>query len=251
MNLAVLRIVAVSAVASFLLSGPSVQASTLTQVVAPLTRPMAPMPLDDLLRQDALGYDCIDENQIDVAFFAAGKGMRLPQTCLPEPCKAALSPVQLASVIGRPPSPAEWDEYYSRYAEICRKETIAFRSEDAARDDLGRTPALFWAPIVGGNNVVTQSGSPTPIGPIVVGGGGGSGTGGGGGSSTSGGGGGIPGGGGSSSTGGGGGGGETGGGGGDGGTNTPPVPLPMAFWMLISGVLSLAGVKLARGRTAL
>ena len=243
MNFAVLRIVAVSAVASVFLSGPSVQASTLTQVVAPLTRPIAPMPLDDLLRQDALGYDCIDENQIDVAFFAAGKGMRLPQTCLPEPCKAALSTVQLASVIGRPPSPAEWDEYYSRYAEICRKETIAFRSEDAAKDNLERTPPLFWAPILGGKNVVTEAGPPTPIGPIVVGGGGGSSTGGGGGGTTGGGGG--------SSTGGGGGGGQTGGGGGDGGTDTPPVPLPMAFWMLVSGVLSLAGVKLTRGRATL
>ena len=107
--------------------------------------------LADFLEQDPLGYECIPEDRIDAAFFASGKGLRLPQTCLPEPCDAALSPLELASLIGRPPYASEWDTYFARYSDYCRKEVIAFdgASDEATDAPSGRDPvAAFWAPLL-------------------------------------------------------------------------------------------------------
>jgi hypothetical protein len=102
-----------------------------------------------------LGYTCIDEAQIDIAFFASGKGARLPQTCLPEPCQAALSQPQLARLIGRAPNPVEWDEYYARYADTCRAETTAFGDAPGAGTGLVNT-GDFWAPILAASNPISN-----------------------------------------------------------------------------------------------
>ncbi len=159
--------------------------STVTQIVNPQTRPSADIHLSDLILQDGLGYECIEEAQIDVAFFAAGKGARLPQTCLPEPCREALSKVRLASLIGRAPTTTEWDDYYSRYAEICRNETTAFNQ---AGSEQPQDPSGFWIPILSASNPVLDAfiagsgtgggvtGSGSDSGPIIIGGGGGGGT---------------------------------------------------------------------------
>ncbi len=103
--------------------------------------------LAELLREDPLGGDCIAEDDIDLAFFAAGKGLRLPRTCLPEPCDEALTPFRLAELIGRPASPEEWEQYFSRYADVCRKEIVSFEDEISDPGPTSRTE--FWAPILG------------------------------------------------------------------------------------------------------
>jgi hypothetical protein len=142
------------------------QASTMTQVVYPLAQPSEAIELDDLLLQDGLGYTCIAEAQIDVAFFASGKGARLPQTCLPEPCTAALTQAGLGELIGRAPTIAEWDDYYARYAETCRAETTAFGTGPA--DTLPQSTTDFWTPILVGATPlfdrVVSSGLGTPSG---------------------------------------------------------------------------------------
>lgn len=106
------------------------------------------LALADLVAVDPLGYSCIADSDIDLAFHASGKGIRLPRTCLPDPCRAALTRVELASLIGRPPLPSEWGDYYSRYADHCRKEVVPFQGS-AVGDDGIETAADFWRPLAG------------------------------------------------------------------------------------------------------
>ena len=99
--------------------------------------------LADLVRTDDLGFECISDADLELAFAATGKGIRLPRTCLPDPC-AILSRDRLGhEIIGRPPSEAEWDEYYARYAEYCRAETTPFDGQ-MARPTAGQ----FWRPLL-------------------------------------------------------------------------------------------------------
>lgn len=115
--------------------------------------PLGEFLLADLIKNDVLGGDCIAEDDIDLAFFATGKGMRLPRTCLPEPCSQALTPFKLAELIGRPAQQSEWDRYFSRYADACRKEVVSF--DDAVAEEPIST-AEFWAPILGARVVQGQ-----------------------------------------------------------------------------------------------
>ncbi|MGZ2258077.1 VPLPA-CTERM sorting domain-containing protein [Roseobacter sp. A03A-229] len=129
-------------------------ASTVTDLPDIETEPLGAFSLAELLREDPLGGDCIAEEDIDLAFFAAGKGMRLPRTCLPEPCNEALTPFRLAELIGRPAQPSEWEQYFSRYADACRKEVVSFDEETAAPEPASK--AEFWGPILGGRVVQGQ-----------------------------------------------------------------------------------------------
>ncbi|GFE50381.1 hypothetical protein So717_21340 [Roseobacter cerasinus] len=129
-------------------------ARTLSDTVSPPTRPAQVLSLTNLLQQGAPGGACITEADIDQTVFATGKGPRLPRSCLPEPCKEALTPVQLAELIGRPLQQSEWDRYFARYADVCRKEVTSFEDEAAA--DIGpMSITAFWAPILGSR--ITQS----------------------------------------------------------------------------------------------
>ena len=126
---------------------PAASASTVRDLPSVSSEPLGEFSLSQLLREDALGDECIEEADIDLAFFAAGKGMRLPRTCLPDPCNEALTPFRLAELIGRPAQASEWDRYFSRYADACRKEIVSF-DEDAVIEE-PPSPAEFWAPILG------------------------------------------------------------------------------------------------------
>ncbi len=226
---------------------PAATASTVRELPSVASEPLGEFSLADLLTEDALGDECITEDDIDLAFFASGKGMRLPRTCLPDPCNQALTPFRLAELIGRPAQTSEWDRYFSRYADACRKEVVSF-DDDVAEEPVSR--AEFWAPILGGRVVQGRlvrgenifdrtarrfffprtggsprfgtpvsfgpgpSGGPTPPPPF-------------GGDPE-----GDP---------------ETGGD--PSGTGTPipaPVPLPLGLWMLISGLLGLIMLRRAQ-----
>ena len=108
--------------------------------------------ISQIVQVDALGFDCIREEDIDVAFHLSGKGTRMPRTCLPEPCDAALTQPDLGALIGRPPTNAEWDDYYARYADTCRREVTAFNDTDpldpAGADVPGDPVVDFWTPLV-------------------------------------------------------------------------------------------------------
>ncbi len=118
-------------------------AATMSADLYPADKPA----LSDLTLVDALGYACIPEKDIDLAFYATGKGMRLPRTCLPEPCEAALTPVQLAGLIGRDPYQREWDDYFSRYADVCRKEVVPFDEAAGPVAGVANDAVAFWAPL--------------------------------------------------------------------------------------------------------
>lgn len=141
-------------------------ARTLSDIVSPPTRPEQALSLASLLQQDALGGDCIAEEDIDEAFLASGKGLRLPRTCLPEPCEEALTPFRLAELIGRPAQQSEWDRYFARYADVCRKEVTRF--DDEAPADTGpMSTAAFWAPILGPRITQRRSIAALPSPPLV------------------------------------------------------------------------------------
>ncbi|PZX19074.1 hypothetical protein LX81_00773 [Palleronia aestuarii] len=101
----------------------------------------SPVPLAQILRVDALGYECIRQDELEIAFAATGKGVRLPRTCLPAPCDVLTRGELGDFVIGRPTSDSEWDEYYARYAEHCRAEVTPFDEEAPA-------PGEFWSGLV-------------------------------------------------------------------------------------------------------
>lgn len=138
---------------AFYVLSASVQASTVPPSFEQAQPQDGDFSLSDLVAKDDLGYTCVPENRIDDAFFATGKGIRLPQTCLPKPCELALSEFQLASLIGRPPSLNEWDDYFSRYADVCRKEITPLEQDEPLPGDVPvREDSVegFWGPLLAG-----------------------------------------------------------------------------------------------------
>ena len=163
----------------------------------------------------------------------------MPRTCLPKPCVQALTPFRLAALIGRNPSEGEWDEYFARYADFCRKEVVPFKAvgPEGLAEGHGdvRPEAAFWLPLLAGfatdrrgpPGTAPTGGGNGPTGgggvPIFVGGGGG-----GGGGGTPGAGGVLP----------------------DGGSGVTAVPLPAPIWLLIAGLLGLRTVRARRKVTS-
>lgn len=220
-------------VVAFAAMGTGVSAATMPLDPFQLPDDLSDLQIDDLTVRDPLGFNCIQEQHIDLAFHATGKGVRMPRTCLPEPCVKALTPYRLAALIGRTPSDGEWDQYFARYADFCRKEVVPFEAvgPTGAGDILPE--AAFWLPLLADfDDGPTDRRGPT--GTPVVGGGGG-----------------TPGGGGPIVVGGGGGGGgDTPGGGGvlpDGGVQ--PVPLPAPIWLMLAALVGLRGLHKRRQKT--
>ncbi len=120
--------------------------------------PGAPPRLADLLRVDALGYECIAESDLEAAFLATAKPFHLPRTCLPDPCARRLTRPELAEIIGRPPTEALWEEYVARQAQAC-EDPAAFPEPPATTRVTAKAPArmtatnrdaaAFWAPLIG------------------------------------------------------------------------------------------------------
>jgi hypothetical protein len=127
----------------------------------------APIELADILEIDALGYRCVPSVYFDdgedgstaIAFSLSGK-TRLPRTCLPDPCARALTQQELSSITGTEPMLArfhnEWDDYYSRYADHCRREVVVSRPRSADAPNRG-----FWSTIIDRARVIQQIGLPT------------------------------------------------------------------------------------------
>lgn len=131
--------------------------------------PAAAITLKSLVKTDALGYSCLPEDLLEAAFRAEGKKTAvLPQTCLPQPCVAQISRVQLASFMGYAPADSDWWSYIDRYADVCVAETpVAWGDLSSPQDtpDGVSTPApddgaSFWAPFVG--PAVAQAALPVP-----------------------------------------------------------------------------------------
>lgn len=107
--------------------------------------------LSDILTVDALGYECVageyfEETDGEAAIaFTISEKIRLPRTCLPAPCDRALSQRELSNLTGTEITLArfgdEWDEYYARYADHCRKEVVDPNVEEISDEE-------FWEPII-------------------------------------------------------------------------------------------------------
>lgn len=132
------RIVAALVVACGALLGPAAGA---------MPRATAVPHIDDLLRVDPLGYDCIAEGDLESAFRAAGKPFQLPRTCLPDPCARQLSRAGLAQVLGRAADVALWDDYVARYAQTCVHEALWPGEVRVASTAAASDAAAFWAPL--------------------------------------------------------------------------------------------------------
>lgn len=136
----------------------------------------AKIELADILEIDALGYRCVPTAYFDeqpdgspaIAFSVSGK-TRLPRTCLPDPCARALSQQELSAITGTEPMLArfhdEWDEYYSRYADHCRREVVVSRPRAKGTPNEG-----FWPPIISRARTIQQVGIPTSsrLRPFIV-----------------------------------------------------------------------------------
>ncbi|MEJ6398807.1 hypothetical protein [Yoonia sp. 208BN28-4] len=135
--------------------------------------------ITELLDRDPLGYECIpssyleeaDDGSAAIAFSLTGK-TRLPRTCLPDPCARALTPRELSNITGTEMILArfsgEWDDYYARYADHCRRE-VTF-PPDVTPDPVIAGPvrptpldpvAEFWPPIIERSRTIRRLTPPT------------------------------------------------------------------------------------------
>ena len=154
----------------------AILASLLLCVLTPTSAQAAKIELADLLEIDALGYRCVPSMYFDdqpdgspaLAFSVSGK-TRLPRTCLPDPCARALTREELSAITGTEPMLArfhqEWDDYYSRYADHCRREIVVSRPRAKGSPIEG-----FWPPIITRAQIIQQTGIPTSsrLRPFIV-----------------------------------------------------------------------------------
>lgn len=119
----------------------------------------APATITDITVEDTLGYACIPAEYLDekddsaaLAFRLSGK-LRMPRTCLPDPCLGALTPQELSNLTGTSPSSPrfdeEWNDYYARYADQCRAEVTPFGNGDPLLDGDPPKIAGFLPPSLG------------------------------------------------------------------------------------------------------
>jgi hypothetical protein len=69
--------------------------------------------IEELLTTDVLGYSCVQEDDLDLAFINAGKGASVPQTCMPEILSKDCD--NLTDLMGRDPTAQECATYAYRW----------------------------------------------------------------------------------------------------------------------------------------
>lgn len=84
---------------------------------------LLPFTLATILTTDPLGYECVPEDRLEAAFALGGKGMRAPQTCIPEPCEQTLTEATLASYSGYRDA-ALYSDYRRRMSGVCGTPTL-------------------------------------------------------------------------------------------------------------------------------
>lgn len=86
------------------------------------------LTLDDLTKVDSLGYICIDETDLDAAFLVAGKGERLPQTCIFD--KIAMDCDVAAEYKGAPLDYDECARFKNAWMKTWTPEVVRFTQVD-------------------------------------------------------------------------------------------------------------------------
>lgn len=136
----------------------------------------ATVTLAEVEETDALGYTCISATTFDAIYPAnagtdaleiAGKGVMLPPICTPNPCLVSPIRQDVEDSWGRALTTREWDVYYSRYADYCRKETTPFTASEP--EPRGDTPVAALTTYIGTPQAtataqaITTSGGSTSI----------------------------------------------------------------------------------------
>lgn len=116
---------------------------------------LLPFTLAAILTTDPLGYECVPEDKLEAAFSLAGKGMRVPQTCIADPCEQTFSELTLASYSGFRDD-AVYDDYRRRMTKVCGTPT---QWQDRGIDDA----ELMWAVFDGGSGDIPANLAHSPI----------------------------------------------------------------------------------------
>jgi hypothetical protein len=120
---------------------------------------LLPFTLAAILTTDPLGYECVPEEKLEAAFALGGKGMRVPQTCIADPCAETFSELTLSSYSGYSDA-AVYDDYRRRMTKVCGTPT---KWEDVGIGE----DELLWAVFDGGSGAIgtppLHSPVPTPI----------------------------------------------------------------------------------------
>ena len=69
---------------------------------------------------DFLGQTCLRAQDLEAAFLAGGKAVRVAPVCVEAPCEAELTRERYGrDYLGRPATDEEWDEYRKMYRLVC------------------------------------------------------------------------------------------------------------------------------------
>lgn len=121
--------------------------------------------IDDIVTHDPLGYECVeaqylieeDPSVAPIAFQLSGK-IALPRTCLPDPCNNALTQAELSDITGTDRRSLrfenEWEDYYTRYADYCRRETNPSPQGSVSAD---ASELDFWEPIISPPQIIATN----------------------------------------------------------------------------------------------
>lgn len=113
---------------------------------------LLPFTLSAILTTDPLGYECVPEEKLEAAYALGGKGLRVPQTCIPDPCDQTFSELTLAAYSGYQDE-TQYRDYRNRMSRVCGAPTVW--------DDIGITQEqLLRAVFDGGSGSIPL---PAPI----------------------------------------------------------------------------------------
>jgi hypothetical protein len=107
---------------------------------------LLPFTLATILTTDPLGYECVPEDRLEIAFALGGKGMRAPQTCIPDPCEQTLTEATLAQYSGYQDATL-YGDYRRRMSSVCGTPT-AWQEKGIEDED------LLWAVFDGGSEAI-------------------------------------------------------------------------------------------------
>lgn len=103
--------------------------------------------LDDILTTDSLGYECVNEDDLEIAF-TVGKGVRAPQVCVSDPCADMDFQTLSREIIGTDPSSLEFDAFLRRQDEVCGgPQRAQFTDAEVRKFAFSGTPATALTPV--------------------------------------------------------------------------------------------------------
>lgn len=116
---------------------------------------LLPFTLAAIMTTDPLGYECVPEDRLEAAYALGSKGMRVPQTCIVDPCAETFSELTLASYSGYRDAEV-YDDYRRRMTRVCGTPT---KWQDIGIDEA----QLLWAVFDGGSGDIKVPPTHSPV----------------------------------------------------------------------------------------